>query len=253
MAHSAADKSELALSMDIGRHISTAPSTLKILVVDDHLLVREGLKEVLKQLDSKVQIFELPSAAGAFQVAEAHADLDLILLDLALPDASGFTALQTLRRDHGDVPVVVLSASTEPSDAVRCVKGGAAGLIPKSSTAGVLLGAVRLVLSGGVYLPPEAMLAQRGYGEVSARPFAHLNAAAGRTPIDPAEFGLTERQAQVLTLLIQGKSNKEIGRTLDLAEQTVKTHISGVLRALNVTTRAQAIVAVTQLGIRLNP
>jgi DNA-binding NarL/FixJ family response regulator len=238
--------------MDTGRQISTAASTLKILVVDDHLLVREGLKEVLKQVDSDVQIFESSNVAGAFRVAEAHGDLDLILLDLVLPDASGFTALQGLRRDHGDIPVVVLSASTEPSDAVRCIKGGAAGFIPKSSSAGVLLGAVRLVLSGGVYLPPEVLLAQCGYGE-GEKPFAALDeAGTARTRIDAAAFGLTDRQAQVLALLIKGKSNKEIGRALDLAEQTVKTHISGVLRALNVTTRAQAIVAVAQLGIKLN-
>jgi DNA-binding NarL/FixJ family response regulator len=239
--------------MEIARQGASTASDLKILVVDDHLLVREGLKEVLKQLDPGVQIFEAPNAAGAFHLAEAHADLDLILLDLALPDASGFNALQSFRRNHSGIPVVVLSASTEPSDAVRCVKGGAAGFIPKSSTAGVLLGAVRLVLSGGVYLPPEAVLAQRGYGEGSAKPLAHLDAAGtARTQIDAAAFGLTDRQSQVLALLIQGKSNKEIGRALDLAEQTVKTHISGVLRALNVTSRAQAIVAVAQLGIKLN-
>ena len=237
--------------MEAGPQISAAASALKVLVVDDHLLVREGLKEVLKQVDANVRIFESPNAAGAFQAAEANPDLDLILLDLTLPDASGFTALQGLRRDHGDIPVVVLSASTEASDAVRCIRGGAAGFIPKSSTAGVLLGAVRLVLSGGVYLPPEVVLAQRGYGE-DAKPLSALDAAGTtRTRIDAVAFGLTDRQAQVLALLIKGKSNKEIGRALDLAEQTVKTHISGVLRALNVTTRAEAIVSVAQLGIKL--
>jgi DNA-binding NarL/FixJ family response regulator len=225
---------------------------MKILVVDDHMLIREGLKKVLKQLQPDVEILESPSAAGAFEIAQANADLDLILLDLALSDASGLSTLQTLRRNHSDIPVVVLSASGEPTNAVRCIKNGAAGFIPKSATAGVLLGAVRLVLSGGVYLPPEVLLAERGPEDEDADPPRPDATTTSRTEIDAAAFGLTDRQAQVLALLIQGKTNKEIGRVLDLAEQTVKTHISGVLRALNVTTRAQAIVAVAQLGIKLN-
>jgi DNA-binding NarL/FixJ family response regulator len=230
--------------------MSMPTAGLKVLVVDDHVLVREGLKEVLKQMRENVQIFEAQNAASALQAAAEHPDLDLILLDLALPDSSGFTALQSLRRGHRDIPVVVLSASTDPSDAVRCVKCGAAGFIPKSATAGVLLGALRLVLSGGVYLPPEVVLAQRG-GDTGV--LTRLDASdKASTQVDARDLGLTDRQAQVLALLIKGKSNKEIGRELDLAEQTVKAHISGVLRALNVSTRAQAIVAVAQLGIKLD-
>jgi DNA-binding NarL/FixJ family response regulator len=241
----------MALSEGAARPMATAAPELKILIVDDHLLVREGLREVLKQFDANTEVLGAANVAEALRAVETSADLDLILLDLALPDASGFSALQKLRQDRSDVPVVVLSASTDPTDAVRCIKAGAAGFIPKSASAGVLLGAVRLVLSGGVYLPPEVLLAQCAYGQETAR--SHIDVAGtARSQIDAAAFGLTERQAQVLTLLIQGKTNKEIGRALDLAEQTVKAHISGVLRALNVTTRAQAIIAVAQLGIKLN-
>lgn len=225
---------------------------MKILIVDDHMLIREGLKKVLKQLEADVEIFESPSAARTFEIAQANTDLDLIVLDLMLADACGLDTLQTLRRNYTDIPVVILSASTEPRNAVRCIKNGAVGFIPKSTTTAVLLGAVRLVLSGGIYLPPEVLLAPSGSDDEDAEAPHPDATATARTEIDAAALGLTDRQAQVLALLIQGKTNKEIGRALDLAEQTVKAHISGVLRALNVTNRAQAIVAVAQLGSRLN-
>lgn len=223
---------------------------MQILVIDDHALVREGLREVLRQVDSAALVLEANSAAEAFRLIASHADLDLILLDLGLPDRSGLDTLADLRRDHSDIPVVVLSGSMEPDDVMRSIKGGAAGFIPKSSPAGVTLGAVRLVLAGGTYLPPEILLANgllwRGLeaaGPVKPAVQAH---------VDAPELGLSDRQAQVLALLVRGKSNKEIARALDLAEQTVKAHISGVLRLLNVDNRTHAAMVVAQLGIDLN-
>jgi DNA-binding NarL/FixJ family response regulator len=226
-----------------------------ILVVDDHLLVREGLKSVLKQIDRHVEVFEAGTAAEAFEIAKITPDLDLILLDLGLPDLSGKRALSEFRRNHSDVPVVVLSASMDLADVMRCIQDGAAGFIPKSSTAGVTLGALRLVLGGGVYLPPDILLAHEALQNQREQPSAmDIDAAESPRPgVDVGGLGLSNRQAQVLALLVQGKSNKAIGRDLDLAEQTVKAHISAAMRALNVTSRTQAVIAVGQLGLDLGP
>jgi len=226
---------------------------VKILVVDDHLLVREGLKSVLKQVDRHVEVFEAGTAAEAFRIAAMNRDLDLVLLDLGLPDFSGHLALGEFRRNHSDVPVVVLSASTDLADVMRCIQDGAAGFIPKSSTAGVTLGALRLVLAGGTYLPPDILLAHEGLQD-QAEPPSSAGAADGPgSAVEAGQLGLSNRQAQVLALLVQGKSNKAIGRDLNLAEQTVKAHISAAMRALNVTSRTQAVIAVGRLGLNLMP
>jgi DNA-binding NarL/FixJ family response regulator len=223
---------------------------LQILVIDDHSLVREGLRQVLKQVDPAVVFYEADSAADALSLITSNPNLDLILLDLGLPDWSGLDTLADLRRDHADIPVVILSGSMESDDVMRSIKGGAAGFIPKSSPAGVMLGAIRVVLAGGVYLPPEILLANGllWRGLEAAGPVK----PADRTHIDAAELGLSDRQAQVLALLVRGRSNKEIARSLDLAEQTVKAHISSVLRLLNVDNRTHAAIVVAQLGIDLD-
>lgn len=226
---------------------------MKILVVDDHVLVREGLRKVLGQLEPDVEIHEADTAEAAYEAAQAHPALDLIVLDLALPGTSGMQALSTLRRTHADIPVVVLSASSEISDMTAAIQAGAAGFIPKSSGAGVMLGAVRLVLSGGIYVPPELLVAQGILQNDLDTPPASLAALrAARRELDPRALGLTERQAQVLARVVQGKSNKVIGRELNLAEPTVKAHMTAALRALNVTSRTQAVIAVAQLGIRFD-
>jgi DNA-binding NarL/FixJ family response regulator len=207
----------------------------------------------LKQIDHHVEVFEAATAAEAFRIAETNPDLDLILLDLGLPDLSGHYALGEFRRNHSDVPVVVLTASTDLADVMHCIQDGAAGFIPKACTAGVTLGALRLVLSGGIYLPPDILLAHEG--RQNCREQLSPSGASDKPgpAVDAVELGLSNRQAQVLALLVQGKSNKSIGRDLALAEQTVKAHISAVMRALNVTSRTQAVIAVGQLGLNLAP
>jgi DNA-binding NarL/FixJ family response regulator len=135
---------------------------------------------------------------------------------------------------------------------MHCIQLGAAGYIPKTSGAGVMLAALRLVLSGGIYLPPDILLSQGALRVGPQRLRLRARRDGDRTPLDAIEFGLSERQAQVLALLVRGKSNKSIGRELDIAEQTVKAHISAVLRALNVSSRAEAVHAVAQLGINLD-
>jgi DNA-binding NarL/FixJ family response regulator len=219
---------------------------MKILVVDDHPLLREALREHLHQLAQGVEIFEASSCKEALALAAQHAPLDLALLDLHLPDAHGFSALTGLRTQHPEIPVVVLSAQDDRVTVFEALDRGAMGFVPKTAVTAVLLGALRLVLSGGTYLPAEIL----NLHDISG---TQRHAPRPETPPrvrTPADLGITERQAQVLALLVQGKPNKLICRELGLAESTVKIHITSILRALNVSNRVQAVIAVARLGLQ---
>lgn len=218
---------------------------MKILVVDDHPLILEALKQVLRDLDPLIEIVEARDGNQALDQAQLHPDLALILLDLTLPYRHGFELIGDLRASSPEVPVVVLSATDDKETVLRTINDGAMGFIPKSSKTEVLLAALRLVFSGGVYLPPSVFTTNNGSPTAELRP----PIAPARTP---KEIGLTERQGQVLSLLVQGKSNKLICRALNLAEGTVKIHVTAILRALNVTNRTEAVVAVSRLGLRLD-
>jgi DNA-binding NarL/FixJ family response regulator len=207
---------------------------VKILVADDHALIREALRHLLAQLDADVIVFEAPDCDTTRALAAQCPDTDLLLLDLNLPGVGGLALLGELRRDHPTLPIVVLSALEDSVTVRDALARGAMGFIPKSSSNDVMLGALRLVLGGGRYIPIEALP-----GEGTTTP----------APKSLAELGLTERQLQVLALIAQGKSNKHICRELGLAEATVKIHVTAVLRALKVNSRAQAIVAVNRLGL----
>jgi DNA-binding NarL/FixJ family response regulator len=219
---------------------------VKILVVDDHPLILEALHHVLKQLDADVQVLDAQSAEQAHGIAAQHSDADLMLLDLGLPGIDGLEFLSRLRSQFPAIPVVVLSASDARENVMRAIDLGAMGFIPKSSSNQVMLGALRLVLSGGVYLPPAALT---GNDEPPPRQVAGTG-REGR--VTPRDLGLTDRQAQVLALILQGKPNKLICRELDLAEGTVKIHVAAILRALNVSTRTQAVIEASRLGLTVD-
>ena len=224
---------------------------MKILAVDDHPLIRDALSQVLKLLDPDMHLLSAASAQETLITATTHPDLNLVLLDLSLPDANGFEVLHQLREEHPGIPVVVLSATDDAATVMRALDDGAMGFIPKTSSNDVLLSALRLVLAGGVYLPAEVL-------RHSAATHPHAESNAQATPASPQreltcrDLGLTDRQAEVLALVVQGKPNKLICRNLNLAEGTVKIHISSILRALNVTNRTEAVVAVGKLGLKLS-
>jgi DNA-binding NarL/FixJ family response regulator len=225
---------------------------MKILVVENHGPIRAQLQQMLAQVGTDVHVLQARTAAEAFAVARSEPDLDLVLLDDALPGVNGHSALAAFRKEHAKLQVIVLSESIAFTDIMSAMHGGAAGFIPKSSSPGVVLGAVRLVLSGGVYVPPELLRAQPMLqNEHDAAQWPLAGSPARTQWLDPAECGLSERQAQVLALVVQGKTNKAIGRELRLAEATVKAHISAALRALNVANRTQAVITVAQRGIDL--
>ena len=208
---------------------------MKILVVDDHALVREGLRHVLQELDEAgVDVIDAGSGRTAFALADLHPDLDLVLLDLHMPDMGGIEALDELGRRHPDIPVVVLSGAENIENMRAAFEHGAAGFIQKSALSDVLISAIRLVFSGGIYVPPQ----------MAMRPPAARPGGSARGPLE-----LTGRQQEVLQLVLQGKTNKEICRALALAEPTVKVHVSAILRVLGVQSRTQAVLAAARLGL----
>lgn len=218
---------------------------MKILVADDHPLLREALAQVLRELDSEVTVIEAVDGEAVRRLAAEHPDLDLVLLDICLPDVSGLELFDELRGDYPALPLVALSALDDPRTVKTVLAGGALGYVPKSSSHPVMVNALRLVLAGGRYLPPELIADERV--SVSGRG----TSLGTRAAVSVEELGLTERQRQVLALMAQGKSNKLICRELGLAETTVKIHVTAVLRALKVTSRTQAVVMINRLGLML--
>jgi DNA-binding NarL/FixJ family response regulator len=215
---------------------------MKLLVVDDHPLLSEAVQSVVARLEPGATVLAAADSERGFAIAAAEPDLDLVLLDLNIPGLAGIPGLKAWRRRHPEVPVVVLSSADDRPTVLAAIAAGAAGFIPKSSPNEVLLNALRLVLAGGKYLPPEALAPVAGSGARTAR-------EGTERALSLETLGLTDRQAQVLKLLAAGKSNKLICRELDLAERTVKAHISAVFRALGVTTRTQAALAAAKLGL----
>src|SRR5438876_6002198 len=203
---------------------------MKILVIDDHVLIRESLQGVLREWQRDAAILEASDGRQAMQLIEEHTDLELVLLDLNLPDGDGFHVLADLQERYPAISVVVLSASKDRDSMLRALDLGALGFIPKSAPRAVMLSALQLVFSGGTYIPPEIL----GHRELQP-PQAPQRSAGDRLDVKPTDLGLTERQVEVLALMMRGKSNKAICRVLELAEPTVKNHVAAILKALKVT------------------
>src|SRR5262249_41528382 len=175
---------------------------------------------------------------------EEHPDLNLILLDVNLPDRDGFSVLGELRDRYATIAIIVLSAADDQDTVKRAFKLGALGFIPKSTEREVMLNAIQLVLSGGIYIPSEIL--DRG----ETAPSQPTNKLSTREFLD--DLGLTDREIEVLALLMQGKSNKVIAKTLNLGVPTVKNQITVVLKALKVTSRTEAVIKLGQMGWELS-
>ncbi|WP_019645679.1 response regulator [Novispirillum itersonii] len=217
---------------------------MRVLIADDHGLFRAGLKRVLQDLTEDLTVLEACSFDEA--VTRLEEGVDIVLLDLVMPGMPWNDCLCLLKSRHPEIPVVILSASDDRKLVLEAVSLGASGFIPKTSSAQVMLSAVRLVLSGGVYLPPEVLGAQ--HASAIARTAPAANRPVPQTPEDVLST-LTPRQRQVLALIGQGRSNKDIAFTLGLAEGTVKLHVTSILKALKVTNRTGAVVAASRLGV----
>ncbi|MFA7665448.1 MAG: response regulator transcription factor [Burkholderiaceae bacterium] len=248
------------------------------LIVDDHPLIRDAVRNTLAALEPASRIDTADSFAAATRLLESETDWDFALLDLHLPDCEGFDGLKAFRDLRPGLPTIVLSGRTDRETILKCIDLGAAGYIPKTSHSDTISDALQLVATGHVYLPREALgheawpvrsgpLLPAGAAEHATTIVADHTAigvgTAGAAPgqprpapaqrVDPRSLGLTGRQCDVLRLMLNGLPNKLICRRLDLAEGTVKVHVSAVLRALGVRNRTQAVVAVSQMGLCLSP
>ena len=229
---------------------------MKILLVDDHPLILSALKSVIQSLRPDVSVVTADTARQARQTLRDYTDFDLVMLDLQLGDADGFDVLVEFRTTYPALPVVVVSASDRQSDVIRAVDSGAMGFVPKRFSNEALHDALTVVMSGGIYIPsmemgsarpavlPGGAGAQVALGAVQR----HAQAEAVQTQSPMESLGLTPRQTEVLALLLQGKPNKLIARDMNVSVETVKDHVAAVLRALGVSSRTQAVLAVGQMS-----
>ncbi|MCK5336593.1 MAG: response regulator transcription factor [Gammaproteobacteria bacterium] len=211
---------------------------MKVLLIDDHELFRDGMRYVLKKLDDNIQVFDTSSHEKALPIINENKDLDLILLDLGLPGQSDTAALKSLRLKAPSTPVVIISSNNDGHKVQQILDLGAQGYIPKSTCTEVLISSLKLVLAGGIYIPPEIL----------ARIQKTTDKPDNSKP-ETSNIQLTPRQLEVLGKLTQGYSNKEISLKLGVAEPTVRVHIAAILKALNVSNRTRAAHIALQTGL----
>jgi DNA-binding NarL/FixJ family response regulator len=222
---------------------------MNVLLVDDHPLILDALKTVIQGLAGDMQVCGVATAQQARETLECNQSFDMVLLDLDLGDTSGFDLLAEFRTNYPALPVVVLSASDRSSDVLRSIDMGAMGYVPKRASSTVLFEALRLVMSGGIYVPPMDM---GGVGHSMQRRFTD-NPGQDKTTSNIDSFDLTPRQKDVLMALLKGYCNKTIARELHISVETVKDHVAAVLRALGVSSRTQAVLKVSQIHKRNLP
>lgn len=214
---------------------------MKILIIDDHTLFRSGMVHLLEDLQPQPQIVESYSLKNAQEYLLGGLKVDLVLLDLRLGDTVGLDGLTALRKDIPDTPIIVLSAELDPLVIHRCIELGAMGFITKCSTHDELLGAIRLIIAGGIYLP------------AAVRDSQHAPANHGSRPSDIALLtSLSKRQREVLTLLVQGKPNKTISTQMDISQNTVKAHLTAIFRVLGARNRTEAVYFAARAGVPLD-
>ncbi|GAB2714273.1 response regulator transcription factor [Halomonas garicola] len=208
----------------------------KFIVADDHPLFRAALTQALRQLAPEADIVEADTMEATKEAVNRHPDADLVLLDLHMPGANGFSGLIQLRGQMPDIPVVVISGSDEPYVVRRALDYGASGFIPKSSSLALIAEAVGEVLDGEVWLPEALAGVLDDTNEEEAR-FAEAIAS------------LTPQQFRVLNMLTEGLLNKQIAYELNVSEATIKAHVTAILRKLGVHSRTQAVIAAQKLEV----
>jgi len=219
---------------------------MHILIIDDHQVFRCGLSTALQKLGEYTAISEADCIAAAkISIEAAHRDLDLVILDLGLPDGDGIEFLAYLQQHYPLLPVAILSAEESIKLMKQSLRSGAVGFIPKSTDTAVILSAIQLMLSGGTYIPPKMMLSFSSdesdiTTDETTAPTA--NSSIKQTPLaQPDRMHLTSRQQEVMKLIIQGLPNKEIAWQLNISEGTVKAHTTAILKARGLYSRKQLI------------
>ena len=207
---------------------------MNILLIDDHTLFRTGIATMLRNLEPETVVEGYSSCELAVNQTDNPDDIDLVLLDYHIPPTEAPENIRVVRAAYPNAKLVLISGEEDAQKIVQAIDDGASGFIPKSSEPQVLIAALRLVLSGGVYLPELVLRAQSA---------AIRTAAKNTTAMDK----LTKRQQEVLAGAVDGKSNKVIARELGLSEGTIKAHLSSAYRALGVQRRSEAVIIASQL------
>jgi DNA-binding NarL/FixJ family response regulator len=235
---------------------------MKVLLVDDHPLILAALRSVIQGLGDDVTVDGVSTERDARAALKRDPDYDLVLLDLHLGESDGFVLLADLRKLYPALPIVVVSASDRASDVIRAIDAGAMGFVPKRASNDTLFEALRLVMNGGIYVPPMTLglpappepegdtvpdIMRPRLADVDLDEIARSASAAPQPTPSLASLGLSPRQADVLGYLLKGMPNKLIAREMGLSIETVKDHVAAVLRALKVSSRTQAVLAVSQM------
>lgn len=216
---------------------------MNILIADDHELFLKGLELILSDLEPKTEISLAHNYSEIFEIIKTQKDFDLIVTDLAMPGANWLDALKLIHETLPETPVIILSAVFDKEIVQKTLELGAAGYIPKTSSNAVIMSAVRLVLSGGAYIPPELL------NNSLKDQFSALEQISPNFENKDNSVSLTPRQIDVLKLIAKGCSNKIIAHELGLTEGTVKLHVTAILKILNVYNRTGAVVEATKRGI----
>lgn len=216
-----------------------------VVIADDHAIVREGVIYSLKtHFGEETKVLEAEDPPSLFALLEQNKTIDLVLLDLMMPGANGLSVLEKICNEWPENTVVVLSASEDSTLMRQSIDLGAAGFIQKSSPREVMISAIRLVLAGGVYIPPKSLLPIESVSTSSET--VENNKSSDPKILAPK---LTDRQQQVLIGIARGKTNRDIGAGLELSEYTIKIHVTAIFKKLQVNNRMQSVLVAKELGL----
>jgi DNA-binding NarL/FixJ family response regulator len=220
--------------------------TLKILIADDHALLRQGLRQMLSDDNPAYEFAEADGFDSALEALTTHG-ADLVLIDLGMPGMAGSENLRALREAHPDTKVAVITGADDRATILGCLGAGVHGYIVKSSPVEEIQRAISTILAGGVYVAPSLAQLDQVATLAEATPPEPSRHAVAAASSDAPRF--TTRQLDVLRLLAEGRSTKEIARTLDLGPGTVKIHLAAIFRALNAHNRTEAVVLAAKLNL----
>ena len=209
---------------------------MKVLIADDHALFRDGLSMHLEQIDPEAVVFQAGSFSQALKIIDDEKKLDLVIVDLDMPDMAWEEGIEELKKKSNGARFVIVSATEDGKSIRKTMENGISGYIPKRSDPKIMTGALKLVLDGGTYLPPSVLDSGSSSGNQQGE-----NRSKGKT--------LTNRQSQVLELVAQGLSNKQIAYEMGVSEATVKLHINALLRSIGATNRTQAVIIAQKMGL----
>lgn len=226
----------------MGRMNRGGPMGLSILIADDHAMVRDGLRPFLMNVGDDIEVLEAATLDEAIVQSKKFPNLSLAILDLNMPGMNGFDGLNRFKEQCPDVAVVILSANFSKSEILSAMDSGAMGYLPKTMTGSSITNAIKLILSGERYLPSVLINADSAQDDIKAP------ALGSEDILATILRKLTEREKEILTLLVDGKSNKQIANTLSIGEITVKIHVRHIYRKMGVKTRAQAVRVVFEPG-----